>query len=497
MSLSAMGFKSGHELAGVAALLLAFAVGIVAGVSPAFAGEQAINGAAPLPSSSAHGSKKLLRVRDPVPDQYIVLFAENALPSLQGPPGQAGRAGLDRVALGQEAEAFGRALGRSYGAEVRKSFSKAVLGMAVSMEPSEAAELARDPGVVLVEEVGVIRTALSQPSPIWNLDRIDQRALPLDQRYRYANRASSVTAYVIDTGIRLTHHEFQGRARWGVNTSGDTQDIDCHGHGTHVAGTLGGLTYGVAKGVGLVAIKALNCSGSGTTATVIDGIEWMIEHVQLPAVANMSLGGGYSEALNQAVARATEAGILVAVAAGNAGADACGFSPASAPKAVTVGAVSGSDVRASFSNFGSCVDLFAPGVDIRSAHKNSDTTTTSWNGTSMAAPHVAGALAIYLHQNPNAGPETAKDALLEAAAGEVVSVQMNHSQDPLLFAGEAWGLDPRLDTTADGWVDEEDVFEVKKVVLGASHTGRADLNNDGLIDVRDLLLIIKGIQGLF
>lgn len=256
-----------------------------------------------------------------------------------------------------------------------------------------------------------------QANPTWGLDRIDQRELPLDSRYEYGSDGTGVTVYVVDTGILSTHNEFAGRIGVGYSSISDgLGTTDCDGHGTHVAGTVGGTAYGVAKDVTLVPVRVLDCEGSGTDSTVISGIEWVINnHSGGPAVMNLSLGGGYSAPLNLAVRRAHEAGIVVVVASGNDGSDACSDSPGSEPTAITVNASTSSDDDASFSNYGSCTDIYAPGQGIRSAYIGSNSQTASLSGTSMAAPHVAGAAALILEQNPDLTPSEVWNQMAEAA----------------------------------------------------------------------------------
>jgi subtilisin family serine protease len=264
---------------------------------------------------------------------------------------------------------------------------------------------------------------------------MDQRALPLNGSYTYQADGTGVTAYIIDTGINFTHSEFGGRASTGVDemTPGGNA-ADCNGHGSHVAGTVGGATYGVAKNVKLVAVRVLDCSGSGTSSGAIAGIDWVTAHRSLPAVANMSLSGSYSQAMNDAIARSIAAGVVYAVAAGNSSADACTTSPASAPDAITVGATDASDVFAGFSNFGSCVKLNAPGVGITSATIGSDAAITTLSGTSMASPHVAGAAAVYLQKNSGATPAQVRTALTGAATSNVIQAIGTGTPNLLLFS---------------------------------------------------------------
>jgi subtilisin family serine protease len=324
------------------------------------------------------------------------------------------------------------ALAARYGGSVSQVFSAALTGFAAKMTPAQAARLAADPAVAYVEQDRVIRLEATQTNAPWGLDRIDQRARPLNGTFTYPTTASTVRAYIIDTGIRTTHSQFGGRATWGTNTV-DSNNTDCNGHGTHVAGTVGGSTYGVAKAVRLIAVKVLNCAGSGSVTSVVNGINWVRANAVRPAVANMSLGGGASSTIDNAVANATAAGITFAVAAGNSSANACNSSPARAPSAITVGASTSSDARASFSNFGSCVDIFAPGQSIASAWRTSDTATNTISGTSMASPHVAGAAALVLAANPGLSASQVASNLVANATNGALSNVGSGSPNRLLF----------------------------------------------------------------
>jgi subtilisin family serine protease len=325
-----------------------------------------------------------------------------------------------------------------YGGQVRATWSHALNGFAVTMDAGAASRLAADPRVSYVEQdrlVSVADTQLSPPS--WGLDRVDQRNLPLSGSYSYATTASNVHAYVIDTGIRTTHTTFGGRASWGFDAV-DSTYTDCNGHGTHVAGTIGGAQYGVAKGVALVAVRVLNCGGTGTSAQVISGVDWVTGHAVLPAVANMSLsipGPGSVPAIDTAVQNSIQSGVTYAVAAGNDTAkDACGGSPSKVPAAITVGATQSNDTRSGFSNIGSCVDLFAPGSGITSSWNTNDTATKVEDGTSMATPHVAGAAALFLSANPAAAPAAVQAALVGQSTGCVVGSAGAGSPNRLLYS---------------------------------------------------------------
>ncbi|MFI6145760.1 S8 family serine peptidase [Streptomyces sp. NPDC051109] len=305
------------------------------------------------------------------------------------------------------------------GDQVGDVYDTVLSGFAVRTTAARAKALAADPRVASVEPDAEFRISDAQSPAPWPLDRIDQSALPLDGSYTYATTAQGVTAYVVDTGIYASHQEFGGRARVGYNGVFLETSSDCNGHGTHVAGTLGGATYGVAKGVSLVGVKVANCKGSATLTSILGGLEWMVKDAAkapgTPAVANMSMGGTRSYALDAAVTRAVAAGITFTVAAGNSADDACTGSPAAAPSALTIGAADAADQWAPFSSYGSCVDLVAPGVSVTSAWKGSATTLARASGTSMAAPHAAGVAALILAEGIAAGGTAKTPAEVSAA----------------------------------------------------------------------------------
>lgn len=312
-------------------------------------------------------------------------------------------------------------LSKNYNAKVKYHFKKVLNGGIYNMSQADAKSLANHPSIAYVEEDFVVHTSATQSSPTWGLDRIDQTSGSLDNSYTYDTTASNVTAYVIDTGITVGHSQFGGRASDGWDfVDNDSVAQDCNGHGTHVAGTVGSQTYGVAKGVQLKAVRVLSCSGSGSNSGVIQGMDWVTDNASLPAVANMSLGSqGTSTSSNAAVTRMVNAGIVLVTASGNDNSDACGFTPGNAPGTINVASTAQGDSRSSFSNYGSCIDIFAPGSSIKSTWYNGGTNTIS--GTSMAAPHVAGVAALYLADNPSASPSSVLTALQNNATQNAVS----------------------------------------------------------------------------
>jgi subtilisin family serine protease len=391
-----------------------------------------------------------------IPGQYIVVFKD----SVTDVPGLANR------------------LAGEHGRSPFFVYEHALKGFAIAVPQQAAEALSRNPNVAYVEPDSVVWAIATQSNATWGLDRIDQRSLPLDTSYNYVDTGAGVTAYIIDTGILVEHKEFGGRASSGYDAiDGDNTAIDCNGHGTHVAGTVGGATYGVAKGVSLVAVRVLGCDGSGTTTGVIAGIDWVTANAVKPAVANMSLSGGASTALDQAVRNSIAAGISYAVAAGNGNfigraQDACNYSPARVTEAMTIGATDRTDTKASWSNYGNCVDWFAPGVDITSAWYSSTTATNTISGTSMATPHTTGVAALYLERHTDATPQQVGDALYAATTKGIV-INSKTINNHLLYSLFDGGVPANVAPTAS--------FTFTSVGLTANFTD-ASSDSDGSID---------------
>ncbi|WP_436494356.1 S8 family peptidase [Actinokineospora sp. HUAS TT18] len=323
-----------------------------------------------------------------------------------------------------------------HGAKVKHRY-QSLNGFSATMTDRQARRLAADPAVAYVEQDQTVQLTADQLNPpSWGTDRVDQRALPLDNKYTYATGASNVTAYVIDSGITITHNDFGGRARHGKDTYDNDNDAsDCMGHGTHVAGTVGGTKYGLAKEVKLVGVKTFGCAGGSSLSVIVAGVDWVTANAVKPAVANMSLGSSKSQAVDDAVQRMINAGITAVVSAGNENSNACDNSPANLPAAITVGASNINDARWASSNWGTCLDLFAPGQDITSAKWQTSDDSFSTSGTSMAAPQVAGAAALYLSANPQATNQQVRDALVNATTPNVLTNIGTGSPNKLLFTG--------------------------------------------------------------
>jgi subtilisin family serine protease len=314
-------------------------------------------------------------------------------------------------------------------------YTAALNGFSAELNQGQLNALQHNPNVAYIEQDQEVQASTTQTGATWGLDRIDQRSRPTDGNYNYTPTGAGVHAYIIDTGILLGHTQFTGRIGNGydaVTTGGNAND--CNGHGTHVAGTVGGTTYGVAKQVTLHPVRVLNCQGSGTNAGVIAGMDWVANNRQFPAVANMSLGGGASTAVDDAVNRMHNAGVTVVVAAGNENQNACNVSPSRAANAITVGSTTSTDARSSFSNYGTCVDVFAPGSSITSAWYTSTTATNTISGTSMASPHVAGVAALYLSDNTSALPSAVASAITSTATTGVVTSAGTGSPNLLVYS---------------------------------------------------------------
>ena len=373
------------------------------------------------PGSSGQGKSAIKKKAHAVPGQYIVTLQEWAAQ----PRGE--NSFVPNVAAD---------IASQHGGEVLAVYKHALLGFAIRLPEQAAEALTHDPRVESVEEDGVVSATTTQSNPPWGLDRIDQRNRPLDAQYNYTPTGAGVHAYIIDTGIRASHTQFTGRIGNGFTSISDGNGSnDCAGHGTHVAGTVGGSTYGVAKGVTLHPVRVLDCSGNGTDSTVISGIDWVTANRVLPAVANMSLGGGASTALDTAVQNSINSGVTYAVAAGNDyGANACNSSPARVAAAITVGSTTSTDAKSDFSNIGTCLDIFAPGSSILSSWYTSDTATNTISGTSMATPHVTGVAALYLQNNTGASPATVRDQIVNTATTGVLTGIGTGSPNRLLYS---------------------------------------------------------------
>lgn len=327
-------------------------------------------------------------------------------------------------------------LAAQHGGVVQREFTRAARGFAVRIPPAGAAALRGSSGVVAVEwDAPVTAAGTQEPVPSWGLDRVDQRTLPLDGRFTTARTGAGVNVYIVDSGIRSTHADLAGRvvAAWTAIEDGLGAE-DCHGHGTRVAGIAAGTTYGIAKGATLFSVRVLDCALQGSTSQVIAALDWVVANHVPPAVINLSMSAPYSSIGNQAVARAVAAGIPVVMAAGNNGRQACGYSPGSEPSGLTVAATGSTDRRPSFSNYGSCVDLFAPGENVWTINAASDTATRSASGTSMATAHVTGVAALYLEANPAATPAAVASAILDGSTKGVVTNRGSGTPNRLLFS---------------------------------------------------------------
>ncbi|MEU5809211.1 S8 family peptidase [Streptomyces sp. NPDC047718] len=382
--------------------------------------------AQPAAAGSAHGHVRT--AVEPIPGRYLVVFKEAPASARRGP---------DRDAEHAAATATAARFARTHGGTVHTVFSTALRGYAAEMTTDQAARVAADPEVSYVQQDGLHDASTSQTDPPWGLDRIDQRNLPLDGTYTFAETARNVTVYLVDSGLRTTHTQFQGRAAIGVDKVGDGRNgADCTGHGTHVAGTVGGKDFGVAKGVRLVAVRVTDCRDKAATSAIIAAADWITAHAAKPAVVNMSINGGGNTAEDEAIKRSIASGVTWVVSSGNGNTNACNNSPGRIGAAIVVNNATSDDARRSDSNFGPCTDLFAPGTAIASAGHQSDTASRVLTGTSMAAPHVTGAAALFLATHPDATPAEVQSALIAAATTGKVRSAGQDTPNRLLFTGD-------------------------------------------------------------
>lgn len=380
-----------------------------------------------LALASTAQAGELIRVKHPIQGQYIVVFKPD---SLAAPTGIARNGALESAAENATVD-----LAAKHGVGVDRVFRSALQGFVARGNEASMVRLMKDPRVAFVEEDGMAYPTATQSGATWGLDRIDQRDRPLNGTYIYDFVGSAVRAYVIDSGILASHNDFGGRVLSGYSAIADGRgSSDCNGHGTHVAGTIGGATWGVAKSVRLVPVRVFGCTGGSANSTIIAGVDWVRANAVKPAVANMSLGGPISSATDTAVNNLSNSGVTVVVAAGNDNADACNFSPARAAGAITVGSTTNTDVRSSFSNFGGCLDIFAPGSSIMSTWYTSNTATNTISGTSMASPHVAGAAVLILAADNAATPATVRSRLdTKASLNKLTSINTG-SPNKLLYS---------------------------------------------------------------
>ncbi|RXF01206.1 S8 family peptidase [Pseudoalteromonas sp. PS5] len=418
-----------------------------------------------------------------IENQYIVVFSTPSVLDVN-----------DSKAVAAFAKKQANELQNKHNVSITREFGGILNGVVINASAKQLKGLIQNPNIDYIEQDQTVTVTPSisangdQANPTWGLDRVDQRNLPLNSNYHYDFDGTGVTAYVIDTGVRISHNDFGNRATHGYDfVDNDNDATDCNGHGTHVAGTIGGGEYGVAKNVNIVGVRVLGCNGSGSYSGVIAGIDWVKNNASGPSVANMSLGGGASQAVDDAVNNAVAAGVSFVVAAGNDNSNACNYSPARAANAITVGSTTSSDARSSFSNYGNCLDIYAPGSSIKSAWYNSDSATNTISGTSMAAPHVAGAIALYLDENPSLSPSQVDSLLSQRASKGKVSNPQSGSPNELLYT-LAGSTDPDPDPDPD---------PVPKLENGQAVTASGSTNQELLytIDVPANVTLNVSISG--
>lgn len=409
------------------------------------------------PQNAAAKPSKIKKVANAIPGRYIVVLDPNTVGATE-----------------ESSRSTAEGMSRAYGGKVDKVYSSALKGFSTEMSREQAESMSSDSRVLFIEPDAEISVNAVQSNPTWGLDRVDQRSVPLDTEYSYEKTGTGVNVYVVDTGIKITHSEFGGRATADFDSVGDGQNgIDCHGHGTHVSGTIGGTTYGVAKNVSLHSVRVLGCNGTGTSSTTVAGLDWITANRVSPAIVNMSMGTGVpSPLVDYVVENSIASGITYVIAAGNSSSDACNVSPARVPSAITVGATDSTDAMAYFSNFGSCVDIFAPGVDIKSAYSWSNVATNTLSGTSMATPHVTGAVALYLEANPQATPTDVAGVIRGDATNGAVTGANGGSPNLLLYTAPNFAPTAG-ESSVDGRVVNEYGWGINKVrlVIQNANTG--------------------------